>query len=133
MSVTADAAGFAQLFPEFSAAVPARVTLAIDEAVEELDPAAWSAVYPRAVLTYAAHLLCLSESRIASATVSETGAVVVPQSGQIQSATAENLTVTFAASARGKSANEEWLGQTNYGQAFAALRRRTLSRGRLSW
>lgn len=126
-------ANFRALFPEFAPVSDPRVQLFVDLAAEELDAPAWGVKYGDAVLTFGAHLLSLSDTRAASATATAAGAVLVPQAGAIQSATAENLTVSFAASVRGKSANEEWLGQTPYGQAFAALRRRVLSRGRLSW
>lgn len=126
-------ANFRALFPEFAPVTDPRAQLFLDLAAEELSAPAWGVKYGEAALTFAAHLLSLSETRGASATSSASGAVLVPQAGAIQSATAENLTVAFAASVRGKSANEEWLSQTPFGQAFAALRRRVLARGRLSW
>jgi hypothetical protein len=113
--------------------VDARVSIFLDEAIAELDVGAWGLCYAAAVLAYAAHTLALAEVTKGSATLGADGSVQVQQTGTIVSATAEGLTVAFAASTRTKSAAQEWLSQTTYGQAFAAKQRQCLSRGRLSW
>lgn len=131
--MTPDLAGFRAIFPELAAVPDAAVQVWLDDSLETLDANVWGLCYAKAVLYLTAHSLSLSQQRIAGAATSAGGAVVVPTGGQIQSASAEGLTVAFAVSARAKSAAQELLAQTPYGMAYSALQRQCLDRGRLSW
>lgn len=132
-ALTANLAGFRVAFPEFASLADDRVQTYLDQAGEELDAKVWGGCYPRAYLNYAAHFLALAEVNRGSAVIGANGAVQVQQSGQIQTATAAGLSVTFAGSNRMRSATEEFFNQSQYGQAYCALRRQCLRRGRLSW
>jgi len=127
----ADLATFRALFPEFASVADPAVQVQLDAAGDELDATAWGLCYPKAVLTQAAHTLALSQARVAAAQIVGAG-VVLPPTGQVQSAGAEGLTVSFAVP-QGQSAAAAWYSQTPYGQAFLAYQRQCLSRGRLSW
>lgn len=131
--MTPDLATFRALFPEFDAVLDATVQLYIDEAAEELDAGAWGRCYGKAVLYYAAHELALAQARQASAATGGGGEVVIPQTGKLQSGSEEGISFSFEASTANKSASGAWLDQTPYGQAYSALQRQCLSRGRLSW
>lgn len=133
MATTADLPGFRLLFPEFESLDNERVQTYLDMAEEDLDAKVWGAAYPRAYLNYAAHFLALAEVNRGSAVIGTNGAVQIQQSGQLQTATAAGLSVAFAGSARQRSATEEFFNQSQYGQAYCALRRSALRRGRLSW
>lgn len=131
--MTPDLATFRALFPEFAAISDAVVQVYLDGAAEELDQGAWGLCYGKAVLNYAAHELALAQARQASATSTGSGGVVIPQTGKLQSGSEEGISFSFEASTTNKTASGEWLAQTPYGQAFLALQRKCLSRGRLSW
>lgn len=131
--MTPDLATFRALFPELAAVPDAAVQVWLDDTLDTLDAGAWGLCYAKAVLFLTAHALSLSQQRVAGASTSAGGAVVVPTGGQVQTATAEGLTVSFAVTARAKSAAQELLAQTPYGLAYSALQRQCLSRGRLSW
>ena len=130
--MTPDLATFRILFPEFASVADEVVQFYLDEALEELDSGAWGRCYAKAVLNYAAHELALAQARAASAS-NQNGSVVVPQTGKLQSGSEEGISFSFEASTVNKSASGEWLAQTPYGQAYLALQRQCLSRGRLSW
>ncbi len=129
--MTPDLATFRALYPEFASVADAAVQVQLTVAGDELDQGAWGLCYAKAVLTYAAHMLALSQARVAAAQVVGAG-VVLPPTGQVQSAGAEGLTVSFAVP-QGQGAAAAWYSQTPYGQAFLAYQRQCLSRGRLSW
>lgn len=126
--MTPDLATFRALFPEFVTVADATVQLYLDDALDHLDMGAWGRCYAKAVLNYAAHELALAQARAASAVDG-----VVPQTGKLQSGSEEGISFSFEASTVNKSATGEWLAQTPYGQAYLALQRQCLSRGRLSW
>lgn len=130
--MTPDLATFRALFPEFATIADLTVQLYIDDAADTLDLGAWGRCYPKAVLNYAAHELSLAQNRAASAVVTG-GGVVVPQTGQLASGSEEGISFAFAIGSTPKTFTQEWLSQTPYGQAYLALQRQCLSRGRLSW
>lgn len=131
--MTPDLATFRILFPEFDTVADALVTLYLDDALDHLDSGSWGRCYGKAVLNYAAHDLSLSLAREASAVVTGDGGVVVPQTGQLVSGSEEGISFAFAQSSTPKTLTQEWLNQTPYGQAYMALQRQCLDRGRLSW
>ena len=133
MALQADLPSFRALFPEFDTLSDERIGIFLDEADAAMDAPVWGQCYAGAFLNYAAHVLAMAEVNRGSMVLGAGGAVQIQQSGQIASATAEGLTVAFQAGNRSKSATQEWLGQTPYGQAFAAKQRQCLPRGRLSW
>lgn len=130
--MTPDLATFRALFPEFVGIGDATVQLYLDDSIDHLDAAAWGRCYAKAALNYAAHELALAQARTASVSV-QSGGVVIPQTGKLQSGSEEGISFSFEASTVNKTATGEWLAQTPYGQAFLALQRQCLSRGRLSW
>lgn len=131
--MTPDLATFHALFPEFATIDDSVIQIYLDDAADELDQGAWGRCYAKAVLNYAAHQLALSQARQASASESESGGVVIPQTGVLASGSEEGISFAFAQSSSPKSATQEWLSQTPYGQAYSALQRQCLDRGRLSW
>lgn len=130
--MTPDLATFRALFPEFVSVDDAVVTLYLDDAIGHLDAASWGRCFAKAALNYSAHELALAQARAASASV-QSGGVVIPQTGKLQSGSEEGISFAFEASTANKTATGEWLAQTPYGQAYLALQRECLSRGRLSW
>ena len=125
----ADLATFRALFPELSATLDATVSLWLSDAAGELSAGAWGACYAKAQLYLAAHNVALANARAASA-----AGGVVPQSGVLQSGSEEGISFAFAdRGTAGRSANAQWLAQSPYGDALAALGRRCLTRGELSW
>ena len=131
--MTPDLATFRLLFPEFDTASDGVVTLYLDDALDHLDEGAWGRCYGKAALNYTAHELSLSLAREASAFVTGDGGVVVPQTGVLASGSEEGISFAFAQSSTPKTLTQEWLSQTPYGQAYMALQRQCLDRGRLSW
>ncbi len=130
--MTPDLATFKVLFPEFGTLTDPVVSLYLNDALEELDLGAWGKCYAKAALNYAAHQISLAQTRQSSVSI-QNGAVVVPQTGKLQSGSEEGIAFNFEASNANKTALGEWLAQTPYGQAFLALQRTCLKRGRLSW
>lgn len=134
MALTADLVTFRLAYPEFQTVSDAAVQFRLDDAIEQLNEAAWGLCYAKAVLSYAAHELALSQARIAAASVDEdNGAVSIAPTGQITQASAEGLSVSFAGPSQGEGADSAYFAQTPYGQNYLALRRQCLSRGELSW
>lgn len=131
--MTPDLDTFRIMFPEFAPVADAVVQFWLDDAATELDQGAWGLCYPKAVMNYAAHQLALALARQASATDTGGGTVVVPQTGVLASGSEEGIAFAFAQSSTPKSLTQEWLSQTPYGQAYMALQRSCLDRGRLSW
>lgn len=131
--MTPDLATFRIMFPEFAPVADPVVQFWLDDAAEELDEGAWGRCYAKAVLNYAAHQLALALARQASATETGEGEVVIPQTGVLASGSEEGISFAFAQSSTPKSFTQEWLSQSPYGQAYLALQRQCLSRGRLSW
>lgn len=131
--MTPDLATFRALFPEFAEISDATVTLYVDDGALQLDQGAWGLCYGKASLYYAAHELALAQARSASAQEGSGGEVIIPQAGVLASGSEEGISFAFAQSSTPKSATQEWLSQTPYGQAYMALQRQCLSRGRLSW
>lgn len=127
MSLVADLATFRILFPEFADVADGRIEVGLVGASSELSPTSWGRCYEKAVLYFTAHELALSLARVEDG---ESGTVT--PTGRIQSASVEGLSVSFAIPANA-SANADWLSQSPYGQAFAALARRCLARATLSW
>lgn len=130
--MTPDLATFRIMFEEFAPVADAKVQFYIDDALGQLDQGAWGLCYPKAVLLYAAHLLDLAETRKASAS-SQNGAVVIPQTGKLQSGSQAGISFAFEASTTNKSAAGEWLSQSPYGQEYLAHQRQCLGRAVLSW
>lgn len=130
--MTPDLATFRILFPEFASIGDEVVQLYIDDAADHLEQSAWGRCWAKAVLNYSAHELALAQARVASAST-QGGGVVIPQTGKLQSGSEEGISFSFEPSTSSKSATGEWLAQTPYGQAYLALQRECLSRGRLSW
>lgn len=130
--MTPDLATFRALFPEFATVADVTVQLYLDDALDRLSEGAWGRCYAKAVLNYAAHELALAQARQASAVDTGTG-VVVPATGQLVSGSEEGISFAFAQSSTPKTITQEWLSQTPYGQAYLALQRQCLERGRLSW
>lgn len=130
--MTPDLATFRALFPEFATVADVTVQLYLDDALDHLDLGAWGRCYAKAVLNYGAHELALAQARAASAVDTGSG-VVVPGTGQLVSGSEEGISFAFAQSSTPKSFTQEWLSQTPYGQAYLALQRQCLERGRLSW
>ena len=128
----ADLVTFRALFPEFAPIADPAVQIYIDDALDQLAAPAWGRCFAKAALNYAAHNLALAKARAASAS-NQSGNVVVPQSGKLQSGSEEGISFAYEASTANKSATGEWLSQSPYGQAYMALQRQCLSRGRLSW
>lgn len=126
--MTPDLPTFRALFPEFASVADETVQLYIDEATDHLSEGAWGKCWGKASLSWAAHELSLAKSREASSVDG-----VVAQTGKLQSGSEEGISFSFEASTVNKTATGEWLAQTPYGQAFLALQRQCLSRGRLSW
>lgn len=127
--MTPDLATFRALFPELAATPDPTVTLWLDDAGSELAPAAWGQCYPKAALYLAAHNVAMANARAAGA-----AGGVVSQAGVLVSGSEENISFTFAdKGTTDKGARAQWLAQTPYGDAFAALQRSCLSKGRLSW
>lgn len=126
--MTPDLATFRILFPEFATVADSVVQFYLDDAIDHLSAGAWGRCYAKAALNWAAHELALAKAREASAVDG-----VVPQTGKLQSGSEEGISFSFEASTINKTATGEWLAQTPYGQAFLALQRQCLSRGRLSW
>lgn len=131
--MTPDLATFRIMFPEFATISDAVVDFWVGDAAAELDAGAWGLCYPKAVMNYAAHQLALAQARAASATETGGGEIVIPQTGVLASGSEEGISFAFAQSSAPKSVTQEWLSQTPYGQAYAALQRQCLDRGRLSW
>lgn len=131
--MTPDLATFRIMFPEFATIGDTVIQFYLDDADDELDQGAWGLCYPKAVLNFAAHELALALARQASATETGSGEVVIPQTGVLASGSEEGISFAFAQSSTPKSLTQEWLSQTPYGQAYMALQRRCLDRGRLSW
>lgn len=130
--MTPDLATFRILFPEFATVGDTVVQFYLDDAIDHLDAGSWGRCFAKAALNYSAHELALAQARAASASV-QTGGVVIPQTGKLQSGSEEGISFSFEASTVNKSATGEWLAQTQYGQAYLALQRECLSRGHLSW
>jgi hypothetical protein len=126
--MTPDLATFRALFPEFASIVDATVNLYLDDALDHLSQGAWGRCWAKAALNYAAHELALAQARAASAVGG-----VVPQTGKLQSGSEEGISFAFESSSTPKTFTQEWLSQTPYGQAYLALQRECLERGRLSW
>lgn len=131
--MTPDLATFRIMFPEFATIDDTVVQFYLDDAGDELDQGAWGRCYAKAVLNYAAHQLALAQARQASAQEGSGGEVIVPQTGVLASGSEEGISFAFAQSSTPKNATQEWLSQTPYGQAYSALQRQCLDRGRLSW
>lgn len=131
--MTPDLATFRIVFPEFATIADPVVQFWLDDSADELDLGAWGRCYAKAVLNYAAHQLALALARQASATETGGGEVVIPQTGVLASGSEEGISFAFAQNSSPKSATQEWLSQTPYGQAYSALQRSCLDRGRLSW
>ncbi len=127
----ADLATFRVLFAEFSSVSDIEVQIYLDDALGFLSASAWGLCRSKAVLNYAAHNLALSQARKAQAST-ENDAVIISPTGDIASASAEGLSVSFQAG-MAKDSTQSWLNQTPYGQTYMALQRQCLSRGRLSW
>lgn len=125
--IVIDAATFKILFPEFVDVPDARITLGLAGAEGELSATLWGNCYAKAVYWLTAHELSLALARQAEG--DDGGSVAT---GRIQSASVEGLSVSFAVPTN-STANADWLSQTPYGQAFAALARRCLQRAWLSW
>ena len=126
--MTPDLATFRALFPEFASIVDATVNLYLDDALDHLSQGAWGRCWAKAVLNYSAHELALAQARAASAVGG-----VVPQTGKLQSGSEEGISFAFESSSTPKTFTQEWLSQSPYGQAYLALQRECLERGRLSW
>lgn len=131
--MTPDLATFRIMFPEFATIADPAVQFWLDDAADELDAGAWGRCIAKAVLNYAAHQMALALARKASATETGSGEVVIPQTGVLVSGAEEGISFAFAQSSTPKSFTQEWLSQTPYGQAYLALQRQCLDRGRLSW
>jgi hypothetical protein len=127
-----DLATFRALFPEFASVVDATVNIYLDDALDHLSQGAWGRCWAKAVLNYSAHALALAQARAASAS-SQGGSVVIPQTGKLQSGSEEGISFAFESSSTPKTITQEWLAQSPYGQAYLALQRECLERGRLSW
>ena len=122
-----DLATFRVLFPEFSTVPDATVQVYLSENGGGFSTTAWGRCYAKAVLYYTAHELSLSLNRQASSTGG-----VVSQTGVLLSGHEEGIAFAFAPmSASGATA--QWLAQTPYGQAYAALQRQCLAKAMLSW
>src|SRR5690554_6444816 len=129
--MTPDIVTFRAVFPEYASVADPTVQVYLEDAADTLDLASWGSCYGKAVLYYAAHHLALAQARAASASVQE-GAVVVPQTRKLQSGTQAGISFSFEQSmAQGMS--DQWLSQSPYGQAFAALRRQCLAPAFLAW
>jgi hypothetical protein len=123
----ADLATFRALYPEFDGVPDATVNLYLTDSLETLSESAWGRCYAKAAMLYTAHELSLALSRQASAVGG-----VAPQTGLLQSGSEEGISFAFARTPAA-NASSEWLGQTPYGQGYAALQRQCLARGWLSW
>lgn len=129
--MTPDLATFRALFPEFASVPDASIQVLLTGNEEGLSKSNWGLCFAKAVLYLTAHELALSQARIAGS-VDAGGGVVIAPTGQVQSASAEGLSVSFAIPSN-QNEYQAWLAQTPYGQRFLALQRQCLSRGRLSW
>lgn len=97
----------------------------LDDAAVTLSASAWGLCFVKAQLYYAAHHCALYRASVAPD--AESRGV-----GAIQSASAEGLSVTFAAPA-GRGESQLWWAQTPYGTSYLALQRQCLRQSRTSW
>lgn len=129
--MTPDIATFRALFPEYASVADPTVQVYLEDAAATLDPASWGSCYGKAVLYYATHQLAMAQARAASASM-QGDAVVVPQTGKLQSGSQGGISFSFEQS-MAQSMSDQWLSQSPYGQAFAALRRQCLAPAFLAW
>ena len=129
--MNADLVTFKILFNEFDSVPDVKIQLYIDDAKDALDKSAWGLCYDKAVLWLTAHNLSMSMQRNANSSEDENGNIELAQTGVLTNATADGLTVGFAASPSASSDGGYWYAQSTYGQRYLALMKECLSPARI--
>ncbi|MPW31952.1 DUF4054 domain-containing protein [Agarivorans sp. B2Z047] len=130
--MNADLPTFRALYPEFSSIGDEVVQIYIDDADEHLSEQAWGRCYAKALLSYVAHNLALSQNRQANSATNDDGVVESSPMGVVSSASADGLSVGFTVPQSASSnAKDAWYWQTPYGQQFLALRKQCLRKAML--
>jgi len=132
MAIIADLATFRVLFPEFDPVDDAEIEVYLDLSNDELSDIYWGVCYDRAVLYLAAHQLALSQNRRSDTTTDDLGFVETSTgAGAITQASAGGISAGYSASISDTAGNDRdsWLGKTEYGQMYLALKRTCLPIG----
>lgn len=126
-------AGFKARFPEFEALGISDATMQVflDDAIAHLDENAWGECYERAVYYYAAHALTMNQRRTEAVTGGGLGGAS-GSSGPVTSASADGLSVSYAAPKASDGDGDDWYRQTSYGQEYLNLRGECISGARVA-
>lgn len=132
MTIEANLVTFRAKFPEFSSVPDATVEIELEETNGMLSSTSWGNCVGLASLYLAAHNIALRNNRLAQTVTDPNGNVITTaSSGVVNSTSADGLSAGFTSSLSQTAGNDNqtWLQLTQYGQAYAALKRRCLSQG----
>lgn len=106
-------ADFKTRFPEYTSVDDARIQLFIDDAVLEIDEAAWGDLYDKGLLYLTAHFLTIAESTSSG----NSGGVA-----QTASQSVDGVSIAYATPSA-DSASASVFASTAYGQEFMRLKK----------
>lgn len=124
---------FQGMFPEFCDVDDKVLQIWLDEAQSYLCPDNWGDCFDRACLYFTAHNLAQAQARAANKQTRNGATLIQGGTGQIASASAGGLSVSYATPqfATQGNADEVDYSQTPYGIRYLALRDQCLGAGQL--